>query len=187
MASDYQGYEPPVRQRSEIPTYSLAAPSPQAPRTPRWKRPRNIIAAAALIAAAGIGTGIAITNSGPGTITIHGTLTLGPTSAIDSANPTVPANGDPCSTSGGYSDIAPGATVTIGGSSGQTLTVTALGAGIEAGVTPDAGTPIGECVFSFTASVPAGQSAYTVTISHRGTTTFTPAQAQAGMALTLGN
>ncbi len=166
-----------IAEATEIP----AAPQPS-------RRRRNLIVGGAVIIAAAAGIAIGVSaSSGPGTITVHGSIALGPTAAGDSTDPSGATDGDPCLAVGGYTDISQGTTVTIGGAGGQTLAVAGLGAGREADVDDSLGVAAGNCVFPFTAQVPAGQSAYTVTISHRGTTTFTPAQAQSGMNLTLGN
>lgn len=147
-----------------------------------------MIAGGAVLVAAAIGIAIAVSSSsGPGTITVRGTISLGPLGSGDSANPSSAADGDPCMATGGYTDITQGATVTIGGAQNQTLAVGALSAGKEDDVDDSLGIPAGRCVFSFSVQVPGGQSAYTVTISHRGTQTVTPAQAQSGVALSLGD
>lgn len=159
----------------------------QPPTQPSKKKRNLIIAGIAVLAAAGTAIGVAVSGGGAGSFTLKGTLTLNALGSGDSTNPLSPADGDPCITTGGYTDIAQGATVTIGGSTGQSLAVTGLSAGVETGVETDDGVALGTCVFKFSVEVPAGQSAYTVTISHRGTQTFTPAQAQAGVTLSLGS
>jgi len=135
------------------------------------------------VIAAGVGIYFAV-GSGPAQVHVHGTLQLGALSAVD--NTGTAANGDSCTAGQGYSDISAGTTVVVGGGNGQTLAVGALSAGVETNVDNSLGTPLGDCVFSFDVAVPGGQSAYTVTISHRGTQTFTPAQVAAGIQLTLG-
>jgi hypothetical protein len=157
-----------------------AEPQPSAP----WYRRRNpLIVAAAAVVAAGIGIGLALSN-GPSTIQITGVLALGPFDAIDTTSTTV-ANGDACESSGGYTDITAGTAVVVGNGTGQTIGTGGLQAGIEANVDDTLGTPAGNCVFQFAVTVPAGESAYTVTISHRGTTTLTPDQVKNGILLTL--
>lgn len=120
---------------------------------------------------AGFGAGWAShTSSSAGntaTTAVHGTLTL-PDGGYSSV-------GNTCSGSGGYQDINAGVAVTIGDQAGKTLAVTSLGAGGFGG---------GGCVFPFAAQVPAATT-YTVTISHRGTQTFTPADVTAGFNMTL--
>lgn len=162
------------------------ADSRQSAPTPPWRRrPVQLAAAAAVLAAAGIG-GYFAAASGPAQIHVHGTLTLG----VLSATPTGPSghatDGEPCVADRGYDDITAGASVTIGGSTGQTLGVGALSSGVQAHVDDTLGVAAGDCVFSFDVAVAGGQSAYTVTISHRGTQTFTPEQVAAGIKLTLG-
>lgn len=160
--------------------------STPAPATPPWRRRPAQIAAVAVLAMAGAGIGFAVSDSGPGQISVHGTLQLSPLAAVDSTDFEHAANGDACEAGQGYSDITSGATVVVGGSTGQTLGIGALSAGVETNVDSSLGLAMGFCVFSFDVPVPAGQSAYTVTISHRGTQTFTPAQVAAGIELTLG-
>jgi hypothetical protein len=186
MTDSQQPYsdDEPVRMRSEMPTFTVseetaAATAAPEPTTPSRKR-RNLIigAAIAAVAIAGITIGITAT-SGPGSITIHGSLSMGVLTYTDDApgaDLTNPGLGDPCSAGDGYSDIAPGATVTIGGANGQSIAVAALSAGKVAAS--------GSCEFDFTASVP-DQSSYTVTIGHRGTTTWTKAQATSAAGMTL--
>lgn len=167
---------------------SEPAPQPEPvvePRTPLWRRrPVQLLAAAAAVAI-GLGAYFAA-SSGPAQIHVRGTLQLGPLSAVDSTNFDHAANGDGCTAGQGYSDITAGATVVVGGSTGQSLGVGALNAGVERNVDSSLGLALGDCVFSFDVAVPGGQTAYTVTISHRGTQTFTPQQVAAGIQLTLG-
>lgn len=150
-----------------------AVPVPPQP----WYRRRNpLIIAGAVVVAAGIGIGFALSG---GNVTVHGSLSMGLLTYSDDApgaDIMNPKPGDPCSTSGGYADIAPGATVTIGGASGQTVAVAALGSGKV--------NSAGECEFDFTASVP-DQARYTATIGTRGTTTWTKAQATSAAGITL--
>lgn len=160
----------------------------QARRPVRWRRrPVQLLAAAAAVAI-GVSTYVATSSSATAQIHVRGTLRLGPTAAADMIHPVgAVENGDVCQSGAGYDDITAGAAVTVGGSNGQPLAVGPLSGGAEAGVDDSAGMALGFCVFSFDVGVPDGQSAYTVTISHRGTQTFTPEQVAAGIALTLGN
>lgn len=153
-----------------------------------WRRRRVQLLAAAVAVAVGAGTYVAIGSSGPGTIDVHGTLRLGPLSAVDEVHSFGAAeNGDVCVSGSGYDDITAGAAVTVGGSNGQTLGVGPLSGGAESGVDTVGGALMGFCVFTFDVTVPAGQSVYTVTIGHRGTQTLTAVEVTGGIALTLGN
>jgi hypothetical protein len=178
-----------------------AAPSA----VPWWRQPGPAIIAGAVIIAAGVGAGIAFAGSNgdgkpgaaaspsasPSAVLLNGTLTI-PFLGSDLFTPNArdtertggngPVIGDPCIALGGYNDISTGTAVTIGGDKGQTLAVGALGGGAVAG---QPGQPA-SCAFTFSVDVPAGQPLYTVTISHRGTQTFTPAQVATGIDLTLG-
>lgn len=167
---------------SEQPPAMTAEP----PRTPLWRRRPVQVGAAVVAVAIGAGVYFAV-SSGPTQVHVRGTLQLGPLGSVDSVNPSHAANGDACEAAQGYSDISAGATVTVGGANGQPLAVGALGGGVESNVDTSFSMPLGDCVFSFDVAVPAGQSAYTVTISHRGTQTFTPDQVAAGIHLTLGD
>lgn len=168
-----QGWESEMDE-SEQGTATAAAIEPEpvaAPPTAQvwWRRrPVQLLAAAAAVAI-GLGVYFAV-GSGPGQVHVRGTLTL-------AAGGFLPANNG-CQGDGGYSDITPGTAVMVGGSTGQTLGVGALSTGQE-----DANS---NCVFTFDVAVPAGQSVYTVTISHRGTQTLTADQVANGIALTLG-
>jgi hypothetical protein len=173
----------------ERPTQEPAAPVEPAagptPPVPLWRRKQTlIIGAVAVVAAAGIAIGMAAT-SGPGTVQIHGVLALGPLDAIDTTTGT-PADGDSCAAASGYDDITAGAAVVVGDGSGRTIGTGGLQAGIEAHVDDSAGTPLGNCSFQFAVTVPAGESTYTVTISHRGMQTLTADQVKNGILLTLG-
>lgn len=147
---------------------------PQLP-TPWYRRRNPLIAAAAAVVAAGVGIGLALSG---GNVTVHGSLSMGMLTFTDDApgadfsNPTP---GDPCSPDSSY-NIAPGATVTIGGATGQTVAVAALSAGKV--------NSAGYCELDFSASVPA-QDRYTVTLGQHGTTTWTRAQATSAAGMTL--
>lgn len=169
-----------------IPDTAPADPAESAVPARWFRRRRNLIGLAVVVlAAAGTAIGVVATRSGPDMITVHGTLTVG-SMANDTTSGMSLSDGDSCVAIGGYSDINQGATVTIGGSTGQTLTVTGLSAGVETGIQPDSPIVDGNCVFSFSAQVPAGQSAYTVTVGRRGSQTFTAVQGEAGVSLALG-
>lgn len=81
----------------------------------------------------------------------------------------------------GYTDISAGTAVTIGDQTGQTIGIGALGPGK---LTGDGAQRI--CQFAFNVTVPAGKTTYTVTISHRGTQSYTPAQVEQVLDVTLG-
>jgi hypothetical protein len=180
---DEQNSIAPASQPSHAPPAPPAAS--EQPQPPLWRRRPVQIGAVALLAAVGVGVGIAA-SSGSGNAQIHvrGTLQLGPLSAVATSG--TAADGGACTAGQGYDDITPGTTVTIGGDHGQTLGVGPLSTGVERNVDDSLGVAAGNCVFSFDVPVAGGQSAYTVTISHRGTQTFTPAQVADGVALTLG-
>lgn len=161
-------------------------PAAPAPRRPFWRRRPVQLGAAAVVIAAAVGGYFAASGGSTPQVHVRGTLQLGPLGAVDSVTPSAAKDGDACEAGQGYSDITAGAAVTVGGANGQTLAVGPLSAGVESNVDSTSfSMPLGDCVFSFDVSVPQ-QSAYTVTISHRGTQTFTPDQVAAGIRLTLG-
>lgn len=90
-----------------------------------------------------------------------------------------------CAGSGGYSDIAGGAAVTIADQTGTVIATGQLDDG-HADVS-DAGNPI-DCTFSFSVlHVPDGKTFYGVTVSHRGAIQFSADRAKGGdVALSLG-
>ncbi|WP_194924556.1 hypothetical protein [Catenulispora pinisilvae] len=147
--------------------------------TPRRSFGTAVLAATAVVAlGVGFGAGYvshtsssasssATTASSSATTAVHGTLTL-PDGGYSSVGTT-------CSGSGGYQDISAGVAVTIGDQTGKTLAVTSLAAGTFGG---------GGCQFAFSTNV-AAATTYTVTISHRGTQTFTPADVASGFNMTL--
>jgi len=118
----------------------------------------------------------AATSSSAATITVHGSLTLkiGAFENIDNTN---------CTSLEGYNDISAGTAVTIGNQNGATIAVGQLGAGHIQG-SRDTGDL--RCVFGFDVPAPYGETLYTVTISHRGTQTFSPVQAVNGADMSLG-
>lgn len=150
-------------------TVEAEPPAMAQPATTPWWRQRAQLLVTIGVIAIGLIAYFA-TRGGPAQVHVRGTLSL-------AAGGFTPANNG-CEGSGGYGDITPGTAVTVGGSTGQTLGIGALSAGQE--------DDNANCVFSFDVVVPAGQSMYTVTISHRGTQTVTPDQLASGIALTLG-
>jgi hypothetical protein len=111
--------------------------------------------------------------SSDSTFTIHGSVTLLPGAYVPDGN-------GGCTTSGGYSDISAGTAVTIGDQTGTTIAVGQLQAGRAAGDGEQG------CTFDFDVQTTGIHTLYTVTVSHRGTQTFTSVQADQGIALTLG-
>lgn len=163
--------------------------TPQATDAPQSGRSRRslLIGGAVVVAAAAIGIGIAVTSGGaPGSITVHGTVELNALQYEDNANPLSPADGDPCQGFDADADIAPGLTITIEGSAGQSLATGLLQAGTMQDVATTNGDAMGLCVMPFTITVPAGQSQYAVAIAGHGAQEYTGAQLAKGVALSLG-
>ncbi|MEV6607414.1 hypothetical protein [Kutzneria sp. NPDC051319] len=120
---------------------------------------------------AAAGTG-GTTSSAAATFTMLGTFKLYGTSTGTSSM---------CHGSGGYSDIADGAAVTVYDAAGK---VTAVGA-----ITQPSSLGVLGCTFSIVVpNVPNGEKFYQIEISHRGKVTVTADDAKAGrVSLTLGN
>lgn len=171
--------------------------------TPSRKRRSRAIAigaAAVVILGAGVGIGAALSGSSPTTaakpkaattLYLTGSLDIpfvgsdGSPQALDDTSATDLNLGDTCEAVGGFSSVAQGTAVTLGGPKGQTLAVTALSAGT---VDEPLSSTTPACEFDFSATVTAGLSGYTVTISGRGTQVFTPQQVeQNDVLLTLGD
>ncbi|MBS2535367.1 hypothetical protein KGQ20_21615 [Catenulispora sp. NF23] len=148
------------------------AQQPTVTDTPRRSFGSAVLTATAVVAL-GVGFGAGYVShtsssaSSSATTAVHGTLTL-PDGGYSSVGTT-------CSGSGGYQDINAGVAVTIGDQTGKTLAVTSLAAGTFGG---------GGCQFAFSTNV-AAATTYTVTISHRGTQTFMPAEVASGFNMTL--
>jgi hypothetical protein len=80
-----------------------------------------------------------------------------------------------CIGDGGYSDIGPGAQITVRNGSGDILGVGSLGNG-----TPTAGAPKARCTYQATVdAVPAGEGFYSVEIASRGEITQSEAELKA--------
>lgn len=110
-------------------------------------------------------------DSGPGTFTLNGSLTL-----TDSSIEQV-ASG--CAGTGGYSDIAEGASATVFDQGG---TVIAKGHVHKSEMVNSI-----TCRLSFAVEgVPEGHPFYQVEVSHRGKVTFDPDEAKRGVRLSLG-
>lgn len=108
--------------------------------------------------------------------TLGGTFTL-QVGAFENDNPT-------CKGLDGYSDIAGGTPVVVADETGKTIAVGQLDTGVPQGSNPSV--QASSCDFSFSVTVPDGRPFYSVTVSHRGTQTYSTAKAHLPIALTLG-
>jgi len=155
----------PIPPTGPVP-YEPPAPQP----SPRpWQR-KPVIAAAAAVGAVLIIVVVllAIGVFGGGTMTVHGTEQV-------SANP---FNG--MNATDAYPDITAGAQVTVVDPSGKVI-----GTGSLAEADPSAW-DLYDAVYSFTVTVPAGESRYGIEIGqNRGTVWFTPQQMASGPGLSL--
>jgi hypothetical protein len=165
----YAQISPEPQPAAQADPFDAPLPRRGTPAAPLWRRrPVQLGAAAAAVA---IGVGVYFATQSGGQVHVRGTLTLAP-GGFD-------AGGNGCEGSGGYSDISAGTAVVVGGATGQTVGIGALGPGQE--------DDSSNCVFSFDVAVPSGQSVYTVTISHRGTQTLSSDELTNGINLSLGS
>lgn len=117
---------------------------------------------------------IAVAVSGEDTFMLRGDLTLRSESIID--------NGNVCGGTGGYSDIRPGASVTVYDADGRII-----GSGHISNSTTAGSPQQPDCQLSFAVEVPAGLDFYSVEVGRRGRVTFPADRAEQGVQLTLGN
>lgn len=115
----------------------------------------------------------------PSTVALSGGLVLKGIGNFDTSDEATKL----CAGTGGYSDIAAGAGVTIQDASGKVIATTVLGNG-EQVLDEQVGAA---CHFDFTASDVPASTFYKIEVSHRGLVTFSRARVDAGTAqLTLG-
>lgn len=113
----------------------------------------------------------------PASMNITGTLTLRTTS-IGTGSADLPTDGSPCYGTGGYSDIADGAQVTVTDAAGKVVGLGKLSAGAY---------QTDSCVFPFTVSgVVSGSQFYGIEVTHRGAVRYQGAAVKSP-ALTLGD
>jgi hypothetical protein len=107
--------------------------------------------------------------------TVSGTFTL-----IDSIYSTgIYSFGSICWGTGGFSDIRQGTQVTVTNGAGTTLTTAAFSAGTGNS---------NQCVFKFSLPITEGENSYIVSVSHRGTQTYTfPTLVTTGINMSLGS
>ncbi|WP_433610918.1 hypothetical protein [Prescottella agglutinans] len=159
-----------------VPPESAAPPATPAPsRRQFWVGLGVGVVATVTVAgvALGVVAGIRAARA-PETFDITGVITL-KGKATSSGLPT----GFSCAGTGGYSDLSPTAAVKVSDESGTLLA--------KGHVTGSSGSS-GYCVFDFTVTdVPRGNKFYEVEVSHRGGLSFTEAEAEDGLALSLGD
>lgn len=134
-----------------------------------------VLGGAAALAA--IGTIIFVATSEPDRFTLTGSLTI--TDPNGATLDLTPDGAWTCRGDGGYSDIQPGAQVTVSDASGTVLAVGELGQG---------GDTVEPCVMPITVpGVPHGEDFYRVEVAGRGGITVDKIDAQAGLVdLTVG-
>lgn len=156
-------------------------PPPPPPRIPGRRVALIIIGTVVVTAAATVGV-VALVggfSSGGPTFTLHGTLTLVP----DREVPDVTFGND-CQGEGSYSDLTPGAAVTVADPQGHIVGTGTL----QVGAGQEQPTGFNNCVMPFSVPhVPDGLSSYSVTISHRGTQVESPAAAHGSIDLSIGS
>jgi hypothetical protein len=129
--------------------------------TPSATRSRKlIIVIFGLLIVGALGAFLAIRLGGDPTYTITGglALDLGGTFSGFSAD-----EGDACNGAGGYSDIRPGAQVTVRDGTGATVAVSSLGGGARRSAS---------CIFTFVVPDVPRVDFYSVEVSHRGQVQF---------------
>jgi hypothetical protein len=127
-----------------------------------------VVGAGAVGAAWGLSGGSPVPKpTAAATFVLTGTLTLSEAS---------PGSAGSCEGKGGYSDITPGAAVTVYDAAGAVIGKGYLGNGSSASASG-----YGACEFQFSVqSVPEGSKFYQVEISHRGKLTVSAEDAKAG-------
>lgn len=122
-----------------------------------------------LLGVAGLVIGLR-SSGGSSRITLHGALELdNGTSGFDDTN--YASSGDGCAGTDGYSDLAPGVSITVYDNSGKVVSVGALGSGTDVG---------SACIFTWLIHGVPKSPFYKVEISHRGQLTYSYQQATAG-------
>jgi hypothetical protein len=151
-------------------------PTPPAGRRRFHAGARGAIAAALALVALAVATYFGVTalhKDEP--FTLEGTLQLNSDSITTGGLPP----GFNCAGSGGYSDIAPGAPVTVSDEGGTLLAKSTFDGSV--------GGP-GWCALSFSVKdVPAGSKFYRVEVARRGDMSYTEEEARARVGLTLGD
>lgn len=142
----------------------------------RSRRGAVVIGAVAL-AVAGAGLGVALASS-PSTVTLHGGMAIMPASDSYEFGENFSVTGKSCEGTGGYSDLAPGASVTIHDASGKVIATGTLGKGVGA-------SGIG-CILQWRISNVPKSNFYGVEISHRGTVTFSSKRVKQGFDTSIG-
>ena len=171
-------YEPEPPQPPQPPVWDTPPPAQQRRRR-RWPW---IVGAVVVVAAVGVTVGLIATSGGPGTFTVHGSMTLDDSASLgDLSSTSIVDDTDGCRGTGGYGDLVPGAEVVISDDAGKTLVITHLDRGVGAKI----GNTTTLCRFPFEATVPKGKHFYGFTISHRGTVKMSEAEAPAA-SLTIG-
>lgn len=158
------------------PVYPVAPPPPHAPdRRLFWIGLGVGVSATLAVVGLTVGAVAGVRAlSTPKTFDITGMITL--TGKTTSSG--LPS-GFSCAGSGGYSDLSPTAAVKVSDESG-----TLLAKGQMIGSSGSSGS----CTFDFLVTdVPRGIKFYEVEISHRGGLTYTEAEAEEGLSLTLGD
>jgi hypothetical protein len=130
------------------------------------------------IAAAAVALLLGLTVSANSTMDVTGTFTLLDDGGYRSLGAFT--SGSSCEGDGGYSDIHAGTQVTVADAAGTVVATGILGSGTARSIV--------SCEFAFTVpDVPTGEDFYQVTVSHRGTLTYTADELASGLSLGLGS
>lgn len=154
----------------------IPAPEPPAKATrPQWFVPVLVASGVVVLAILAVATVLIVNAATPHTFATSGTLSISATGYDGGTN-----DGDACHTTGGFTDIQPGAQVVVTDDTGKTVAVGELGDGkvVSAGLA---------CQFPLKISdIPAGAKFYKVEISHRTGPEYTEKELRAGLDLSLG-
>ncbi|MGW9567555.1 hypothetical protein GS488_18675 [Rhodococcus hoagii] len=160
---------------NSLPTPPLPPEQQKPSRRPFWLGVGAGVTATVVVAGIAVGAvaGVGAMRT-PATFDITGTFTV-KGKATTSGLPADFA----CAGTGGYSDLSPTAAVKVSDESGTLLA--------KGHMTGSYGTS-GYCVFDFTvADVPRGSKFYEVEIARRGGLTYTEAEAEEGLSLSIGD
>lgn len=152
---------------TQSPAY-VPAPLPVSRPRPRWLLPTIVVGGVALLVAAGIAVWLLFFTS---SLTAAGTLTIVGQDHWQGS----PAGG--CEGEGGFSDLAPGASVVITDNGGKTVAIGRL---------EPATIVAGNCVFDVSVDgIPSGSQFYGISVGHRNVVQF-KAEELAAFTLTIG-
>lgn len=142
---------------------------------PRCSRRALLTTAAAAVVAVGIAITLVLTLGGAGNITARGSV------EVDDFT-------GQCLSDPGFSDITEGIQVVVTDSGGSVVGTSQLGYDTQASALQSSLQPgLSVCIYTFKVTVPGRLARYGITVSHRGTVWFTPAQMAEGPGLSVSS